>query len=82
MSNPSRNYRGRYDYSKDMHLMCVCGHKLGVHAGDNDTGKRPCFNEDSNLNDDPELTATGEYCPCKHFRKARSPQTKEKGNRI
>lgn len=75
MANSSRNYQGRYDFSKDMWLLCKCGHALGVHAADNDTGKRPCFNEDSNLNeafrDAPK--ATGEYCLCTNFTKAKKP---------
>ncbi len=67
MSNPSRDYQGKYDYSADMDLMCICGHRLGTHAADNETGKRPCFNEDRNV--DPPYS-TGEDCACKHFKKA------------
>ncbi len=60
--NVFRDKYGQYDYS-NMELMCECGHKLGVHSGENDTKKRPCFNEDSGL-----AGATGKKCSCKTFR--------------
>lgn len=61
----SRNRRpnGQYDY-EDLNLMCACGHKLDVHAGLNDSRKRPCFNEDSHIDG-----ATGKSCSCKNFKK-------------
>jgi hypothetical protein len=62
--NTARDTAGRYDYS-DMSLVCRCGHALGVHAAENPTRRRPCFNEDG-----PSLEgATGETCDCKNFRK-------------
>ncbi len=67
MSNPSRDYRGKYDYSADMELLCRCGHPLGVHAADNESGKRPCFNENTGI-----IGGTGEPCDCRHFKKARA----------
>jgi len=67
MSNPERDEAGRYDFS-NMDAMCVCGHRLGVHAADRgDTGKRPCFRDDlHNIIDVPE-----EDCDCEAFRKSR-----------
>lgn len=58
-----RNIKGQYAFVDNWERLCICGHKLGVHAGENDTGKRPCFNEDSGMED-----ATGEPCDCKHFK--------------
>lgn len=63
--NSHRDYQGRYDYG-DMNAMCVCGHALAVHAADNESGKRPCFNEDRGLD-----RATGDDCDCPHFRKVK-----------
>jgi len=59
-----RSRDGKYDYT-NLDLFCTCGHKLGIHAGDNETKKRPCFNEDSGIEG-----TTAEYCPCKNFRKS------------
>lgn len=77
MSNTARDYQGRYDYSKDMNLLCRCGHPLGVHAAENETGKRPCFNEDHYMNTGVEgaPVATGEDCDCEHFKKARKQKS-------
>ena len=41
----ARDKKGRYDYSNTA-LICICGHPLSVHSGENDTKTRPCFNED------------------------------------
>ena len=65
MSNFERdNKTGRFDYS-NMDLLCVCGHTLGVHAGDRgETNKRPCFRDDyHNVADVPE-----EDCDCTNFK--------------
>lgn len=58
-----READGRYGFDGNWERLCVCGHSLGVHAAQNDTGKRPCFNEDSGI-----VGGTGEPCDCKHFR--------------
>lgn len=58
-----READGRYGFDGNWERLCVCGHTLGIHAAQNDTGKRPCFNEDSGI-----VGATGEPCDCKHFR--------------
>jgi hypothetical protein len=63
----ARTHRGRYDYM-DMDLMCVCGHRLGVHAGVNDTNTRPCFNEDA------EGGGDGKECACKNFKPKKKPR--------
>jgi hypothetical protein len=75
MSNASRDYKGQYDFSADMNMMCRCGHRLGTHAGDNETGKRPCFNEDT-YGDPPY--STGQPCDCEHFKpaKVKAPVTR------
>lgn len=54
-----RRPNGQYDYG-NMDLLCVCGHRLGVHAA---AYPRDCFNEDTG--------ATGHPCACKRFRKVR-----------
>lgn len=75
MSNYHRDITsGRYDYG-DVELVCTCGHKLGVHAAENETHTRPCFNEDTGLNDPkwPTIVATGESCDCLNFKKAARP---------
>ena len=59
----NRDNNGRYDF-EDFQLICKCGHKLGVHAGKNDTNKRPCFNEDEQIEG-----ANGEHCDCLNFSK-------------
>lgn len=56
----ARDIRGRYDY-ENLDLICVCGHKLSVHAGINDSHLRPC------LNSDPE-DGDGEECNCENFK--------------
>jgi hypothetical protein len=58
-----READGRYGFDGNWDRLCVCGHSLGVHAAQNDTGKRPCFNEDSGI-----VGGTGEPCDCEHFR--------------
>jgi hypothetical protein len=65
-----RNERtGRYDYD-NMQLLCACGHRLGIHAGMNETGNRPCFNEDTGAG------GTGEECDCKNFTPSPSENNK------
>lgn len=76
MNNPHRNYQGRYDHG-DMDAMCDCGHVLGVHAADNETGKRPCFNEDTGMEG-----TTGTYCDCPHFKKAQSTSLRESAKSV
>lgn len=61
-----READGRYGFDGNMGRLCVCGHRLGIHAAMNDTSKRPCFNEDSDLEG-----ATGEACGCQHFKPSR-----------
>ena len=55
-----RRANGQFDY-QDFTRMCRCGHRLGVHAGENETHTRPCFNEDA------AGGGTGEPCTCKNF---------------
>jgi len=50
-----RSADGRYDHS-DMTLVCRCGHRLGVHAGEK---PRPCFNDDA---------GDGHECHCEAFK--------------
>ena len=55
-----RHYRvrdkdGRFDYT-NLNLFYVCGHRLGIHAAENETKTRPCFNEDTGIEG-----ATGTY---------------------
>ena len=59
----ARNKAGQFDFST-MTLICTCGHPLSVHAGENETKERPCFNEDCGLEG-----ATGKSCKCKNFKK-------------
>lgn len=59
----TRRTNGQFDYD-DMSLICKCGHQLSVHAGENETKKRGCLNEDSGMDG-----ATGEHCSCKNFKK-------------
>ena len=59
----TRRISGQFDYD-DMTLICKCGHPLSVHAGDNETKKRNCLNEDCGIEG-----ATGESCSCKNFTK-------------
>lgn len=61
--NTARDRDGRYDFN-NMDLFCECGHRLGVHAGENGTKTRPCFNEDLGIEG-----ATGETCNCQNFTK-------------
>ncbi len=63
---PWRDHKGQFDFSTDWERMCVCGHKLGAHAAENETGKRPCFNEDTYMEG-----TTGEACSCEHFKLSR-----------
>ena len=65
MSNKERNIDGKYDY-KDFDLICECGHKLGIHSGRGHDKKRGCLNEDIHI-----PGATGEYCKCENFKKAK-----------
>ena len=60
----ARTPKGRYDFM-DMERMCRCGHRLGIHAGVNETNTRPCFNEDA------EGGGTGEPCECTDFHPAK-----------
>jgi len=62
----ARDKEGRFDYT-NLDLICRCGHELGIHAAENESKTRPCFNEDKYIDG-----ATGEYCPCKNFRKSLS----------
>ena len=65
MSNNERNINGKYDY-KDFELICESGHKLKVHGGRTREKTRGCLNEDPHIEG-----ATGEYCKCKNFKKAK-----------
>lgn len=60
--NTFRKKNGQYDYG-NMKLLCVCGHPLSVHAGENESNKRPCFNIDKGIDG-----ATGEDCACQNFK--------------
>lgn len=62
MKNTARNKHGQYDFN-NMELICRCGHKLSIHAGENETKERPCFNEDKGVNG-----ATGDNCNCSNFK--------------
>ncbi len=66
MKNLYRKNNGKYDFSK-MTLICECGHPLSVHAGQNDTDKRPCFNSDKGIEG-----ATGHQCLCLNFKTKKS----------
>ena len=63
MKNVHRDKLGKYNFG-NMELICKCEHKLSVHAGENETKERPCFNEDKNIDG-----ATGIKCSCKNFKK-------------
>ncbi len=56
---------GQFAYSGDMERMCVCGHKLGVHAA---VGPHDCF-AGTNCPDDPN--PPGVFCDCQKFRPSR-----------
>ncbi len=62
MKNTARAIDGRFDFAT-MSLVCKCGHELGVHAAENPTRKRPCFNDD---------IGDGSECDCENFRKVRT----------
>jgi len=62
LKNTVRNSSGKYDFS-NFELICKCGHKLGIHAADNPSKLRPCFNGDDIDG------ATGEFCKCENFKK-------------
>lgn len=68
----NRKINGQYDY-EDLSLMCVCGHRLGIHSGLNDTGKRGCLNEDEHISG-----ATGVFCDCENFKKTKDERTRKK----
>ena len=58
----SRTADGKYDYD-NFDLMCVCGHRLGVHCAPNDTPMRDCMNGD---------VGDGKPCGCKNFERQRA----------
>lgn len=79
MSNFERdNQTGRYDYS-DTSLICICGHTLGVHAGDRgESNKRPCFRDDlHNVEDVPR-----EDCDCDNFRPTTTLNDNSRGEEV
>lgn len=61
MKNTRRNKQGKYDFN-NMELICMCGHKLGVHSAETLTNNRACFNGDCIDG------ATGKDCNCKNFK--------------
>lgn len=60
-----RDTTGRYGFDGKMERVCVCGHRLGLHAAPNAARTRPCFNEDTGLG------GSGEACSCLNFRLTR-----------
>jgi hypothetical protein len=56
---------GQYTYDGDWERLCVCGHKLGVHAAE---APHDCM-AGSNCPDDPH---PGTFCDCQKFRPAKA----------
>lgn len=55
----NRDSSGKFSFEGGWHRLCICGHMLGVHAGE---PPHPCFNEDIGIEG-----ATGHPCNCKKF---------------
>jgi predicted DNA-binding WGR domain protein len=57
-----RDKSGKYKHWDDWDRLCVCGHKLGVHAAEKVGNERPCFYGDEH----PD-----EFCDCMLFKPAK-----------
>ena len=61
-----RRKDGRYDLSK-MHLLCVCGHTLGVHVA----GGHNCIAHEAWNGGTPESV---DMCDCEKFKRAKNQE--------
>jgi hypothetical protein len=54
---------GRYMHSKWSRICKLCGHPVGVHAGEKSGGMRPCFHGDHypDMCDCPVFTSSNEF---------------------
>lgn len=59
-----RKHNGQFN-DQNFDRMCVCGHRLGIHAGSTPGQDRPCHNEDEYGG------GTGEPCECENYKRAR-----------